>query len=177
MYSFTRWGTETHKHRGKYGNLQSGRRKITAETARNISTCFSGNPKYLWVMLLNSEMNNKEKNELISTKKGHEIIPVEQIELECKCKREKRKGKIRRKWKYCGASLSLSPSVTQNVWITTQLIIHINALLANFSPHASRRIKRLSSKEKNNNTNLNQANLQTPMFKKRAEKQKRKGGL
>jgi hypothetical protein len=67
--------------------------------------------------------------------------------------------------------------VTQNVWITTQLIIHINALLANFSPHASRRIKRLSSKEKNNNTNLNRANLQTPMFKKRAEKQKRKGGL
>ena len=35
--------------------------KISAETAHNISTCFSGKPKYLWVMLLNSEMNNKEK--------------------------------------------------------------------------------------------------------------------
>lgn len=40
--------------------------------------------KYLWVMLLNLEMNNKEA-ELISTMKGSQIIPVEQIELECKC--------------------------------------------------------------------------------------------
>lgn len=35
-------------------------------------------------MLLNLEMNNKE-TELISGKKGSQIIPVEQIELECKC--------------------------------------------------------------------------------------------
>lgn len=35
-------------------------------------------------MLLNLEMNNKE-TELISTKNGSQIIPVEQIELECKC--------------------------------------------------------------------------------------------
>lgn len=37
--------------------------------------------KYLWVMLLNLEMNNK----LNSSKKESKIIPVKQIELECKC--------------------------------------------------------------------------------------------
>lgn len=59
--------------------------KITehAEKAHKMF-CVHWKKKYLWVMLLNLEMNNKE-TELISTKKGSQIIPVEQIELECKC--------------------------------------------------------------------------------------------
>lgn len=57
--------------------------KITAEKAHEIF-CVHWKMKYLWVMLLNLEMNNKE-TELISTKKGSQIIAVEQIELECKC--------------------------------------------------------------------------------------------
>lgn len=45
---------------------------------------FAGKKEYLWVMLLNLEMNNKE-TELICGMKGRQIIPVEQIELEYKC--------------------------------------------------------------------------------------------
>lgn len=46
--------------------------------------CSWGKKEYLWVILLNLEMNNKE-TELICNRKGHQIIPVEQIELEYKC--------------------------------------------------------------------------------------------
>lgn len=60
--------------------------KITAEENLMKISVFKEKKetKYLWVMLLNLEMNNKEA-ELISTMKGSQIIPVEQIELECKC--------------------------------------------------------------------------------------------
>lgn len=60
--------------------------KITAEEKLMKISVFKEKKetKYLWVMLLNLEMNNKEA-ELISTMKGSQIIPVEQIELECKC--------------------------------------------------------------------------------------------
>lgn len=69
---------------GKIWNLQGDKNNRMQRRLTNFSVFTEKKKKYLWVMLLNLEMNNKE-TELISSKKGSKIIPVEQIELECKC--------------------------------------------------------------------------------------------
>lgn len=56
----------------------------TVEETKEAPQRFTGKKEYLWVMLLNLEMNNKE-TEFICNMKGRRIIPVEQIELEYKC--------------------------------------------------------------------------------------------
>lgn len=68
----------------KIRNLQGDKNNCRGEAHENFCVQRKKETKYLWVMLLNLEMNNKEA-ELISTMKGSQIIPVEQIELECKC--------------------------------------------------------------------------------------------
>lgn len=67
----------------KFENDEETKGREYREESQN-SPLFTPKKKYLWVTFLNLEMNNKE-TELISTKKGSQIIPVEQIELECKC--------------------------------------------------------------------------------------------